>query len=379
MRIAQLAPLYEPVPPRGYGGTEFVVSEITEELVRRGHEVTLFASGDSDTRARLAAPVPHALWSDEGRRRWPTAGAQAAEETRHVEACFARSVEFDLVHNHAELEGMSASARSAVPVLTTHHRAYEPDHAEVYDAYPWWHHALSRASARTFPVRRQLPPIHHGIDVASYPFSDRPQGYLLFLGRIVPEKGVEYAIEIARRAGRELVIAGVVQERAEEYGRRMVAMADGRRIRYVGEAGPKEKRELLGGADALLFPIVWDEPFGLVVIEAFASGTPVLAFGSGSAPELIEDGVTGYVAPIGDDPYAPGGAVDRLAAATYEVASLSRRRCRTEADRRFTLEGMVDRYEATYAALLSGDPERILSSPVVDDELPREARPASIR
>jgi glycosyltransferase involved in cell wall biosynthesis len=392
VRIAQLAPLYEPVPPPGYGGTELAVHQITEELVRRGHDVTLFASGDSETSARLAAPVPFALWSERGRLRWPTPTAAREEEIRHVEGCFARAGEFDIVHNHAGMEGMTAAIESAAPVLTTHHLAYEPAQAPVFAAYPWAHHALSAAAARTFPARGQLPPIHHGIDVASYPFSERPEGYLLFLGRIVPDKGADHAIEIARRAGWELRIAGVTQEKSAEYGRRILAEADGRQIRYVGEAGPEEKRRLLGGADALLFPIRWDEPFGLVVIEAFACGTPVLAFAAGSAPELVEPGTTGFLAEPGGDPLAAGAGVDQLVEAIGRLGELSRRRCREEAERRFTVERMTNAYERTYDTVLSGADRAVPSRAagadrtvlgdaraVVDDELPGEARTAKIR
>ena len=373
MRIAQLAPLYEPVPPPGYGGTELAVHQITEELVRRGHDVTLFASGDSETSARLAAPVPFALWSDRGRRRWPTPAAARAEEVRHVQRCFGRAAEFDLVHNHAGVEGMTAAIESPVPVLTTNHLAFEPKMDPVFAAYPWAHHALSAAAARTFPARGQLPPIYHGIDVASYPFSERPEGYLLFLGRIVPDKGADYAIEIARRAGWELRIAGVTQENSAAYGRRILAEADGRQIQYVGEAGPEAKRRLLGGADAMLFPIVWDEPFGLVVVEAFACGTPVLAFASGSAPELIEPGETGFLAEPRPDPLAPGAGVDQLVEAIGRLGEISRARCRAEAERRFTVERMVDAYERTYDTVLSG------ARAVVHDELPGETRTAKVR
>jgi glycosyltransferase involved in cell wall biosynthesis len=377
VRIAQIAPLYTPVPPVGYGGTELAASQITEELVRRGHEVTLFASGDSRTSATLEASVPYALWSDEGRRTWPTPQAATAQEVLHVEAAFARAGEFDLVHNHAGYEGMSAASRSTTPVLTTHHHAFEPSAASVFAEYPWYHHALSHASSLTFPRRGQLPPIHHGIDVASYPFRERSEGYLLFVGRIVPEKGVEYAVEIARRAGRDLVIAGVVQQKAADYGERIVGMADGKRIRYVGEAGPEDKRRLMGGAAALLFPIVWDEPFGLVVIEAFACGTPVLAFANASAPELVQPGETGYLAEAGEDPMAQGAGVDRLAAATKLVGNLSRRRCRDEAEERFTVERMVDHYEEAYERVRSGS-RHTSTDAVVDDHLPREARPAPV-
>jgi glycosyltransferase involved in cell wall biosynthesis len=173
------------------------------------------------------------------------------------------------------------------------------------------------------------------------------------------------------------VIAGVVQHKAAEYGERIVAMADGERVRYVGEAGPEEKRRLMGGADALLFPIVWDEPFGLVVVEAFACGTPVLAFATASAPELIQPGETGYLAEAGDDPMEAGAGVDRLAAATKLIGSISRRRCRVEAEERFTVGHMVDQYEAAYERVLSGgrDPS---SESLVDDDLPRQARPAEV-
>ena len=377
MRIAQLAPLYTAVPPVGYGGTELAVSEITEELVRRGHDVTLFASGDSETTARLEASVPFALWSDEGRQTWPTPQATSAQAVLHIEAMFARASEFDVVHNHAGYEGMSAASRSRTPVLTTHHHAFEPSAASVFAAYPWYHHALSHASSLTFPRRGQLPPIHHGLDVESYPFRERSEGYLLFVGRIVPEKGVEYAVEIARRAGRDLVIAGVVQEKAADYGERIVGMADGKRIRYVGEAGPEEKRRLMGGADALLFPIVWDEPFGLVVIEAFACGTPVLAFANASAPELIQPGETGYLAEAGEDPMVTGAGVDRLAAATQLIDTISRRRCRQEAEERFTVERMVDHYEEAYERVRSGGSSSSADA-VVDDDLPRQPRPVQV-
>ncbi len=381
MRIAQLAPLYEAVPPRGYGGTELAVHQLTEALVARGHDVTLFASGDSETNARLVAPVPYALWSAEGRRRWPTADAAQAEEESHVQACFTRAREFDLVHNHAGLEGVLAAMGSSTPVLTTHHLAADAPYLAALASYPWAHQALSAAAAKTFPSRGQLAPIHHGIDVASYPFGARSEDYLLFLGRIVPEKGAEHAVEIARRAGRELRIAGVVQERAAEYGRRVLAQADGERIRYVGEAGPDAKRRLLRDAAALVFPITWDEPFGLVVIEAFACGTPVLAFGVGSAPELISPGETGFLAAPGADPSAPGQGADRLAQAVASLGRISRRRCREEAEERFTIRRMVDAYEHAYEIVISGSfrGSFVGSRAVVDDQLPGETRTVDIR
>jgi glycosyltransferase involved in cell wall biosynthesis len=353
MRIAQLAPIFEAVPPHGYGGTELVVHLLSEELVPRGHEVTLFASGDSSTSARLEATIPWSLWSEEGLRRWTTPEEIADVTREHIEACMARAAEFDVVHNHAGYEGMAGAVTSRVPVLTTHHLAFERRYADLFERYPWAHQAVSAASARTFPARGQLPPIHHGIDVASYPFAERSEGYLCYLGRITPEKGVEYAIELARRSGRELRIAGVVQDRVADYGQRILAMADGRLVRYVGEAGPQAKRRLLAGADALVFPIVWDEPFGLVIPEALACGTPVLAFASGSVPELLADGATGFVVEPGPDPLAPGAGVDRLVAALERLPTIARHSCREEAERRFSVARMTDDYERGYETLVA--------------------------
>lgn len=372
MRIAQLAPLYEAVPPRAYGGTELAVHLLTENLVRRGHDVTLFASGDSRTSARLVSATPYAIWSEQGRRRWPTEADAIAEEARHARACMRRAGEFDVVHNHAGPAGMMAATATGTPVLTTHHRAYDPRSAWVYGVYPGAHHALSGAASETFPARGRVAPIHHGIDVASYPFSERPEGYLLFLGRVAPEKGAHVAVEVARRARRRLVIAGPIQGRHAGYGAAILAAADGTAIRYLGEAGPNEKRRLLAGASAVLFPITWDEPFGLVMVEALACGTPVLAFASGSVPEVIRGGETGFIVDAGPDPLAPGAGADRLVEAVRLLPLISRERCRWEAEARFSIEREVDEYERVYAALVSGEaPVACRREPiaVVDGEL----------
>ena len=202
MRIAQLAPTYERVPPAAYGGTEHIVHLLTEELVRRGHDVTLYATGDSLTAARLRSvtpqPVRYGDWSD---------GLRHAEyfQLANVQACFidAAAGAFDIVHNHAGLEGLAFAATSRTPVLTTNHNPFVPEVQSIWDAYPWAHHAVSQASAATFPSRGALPPIHHGIDVESFPFGERPEGYLLFLGRFSPEKGAARAIAAARADGAE--------------------------------------------------------------------------------------------------------------------------------------------------------------------------------
>ncbi len=343
MRIAQLAPIYERVPPDGYGGTELVVHLLTEALVARGHDVTLFATGDSVTAARLVSVTEHA------RRYGDGGGMRHAEyvQLANAQACFrmAEAGAFDLVHNHAVIEGLVLGATSRTPVLTTCHLAYEPATASIWDAYPWLHHALSDASAATFPRRGQLPSVHHGIDVASFRPAARPEGYLLFLGRLARDKDPATGIEVARRTGRRLILAGIVDPADRAWvEREVMPLVDGERIQWVGEADATTKRTLLAGAGALLFPVRWSEPFGLVMVEALASGTPVIGFRQGSVPEIVEDGVTGFVV---DDADAMADAVGRL-------GELDRARCRIEAERRFSVERMVDDYESRYLSVLDG-------------------------
>lgn len=344
MRIAQLAPTYERVPPAAYGGTELIVHLLTEELVRRGHEVTLFASGDSLTTARLRSvtPVPF-RYGD------VIDGLRHAEylQLANAQACFlaAAGGEFDIVHNHAGIEGLVLAAASRTPVLTTNHNPFVPQTQPIWDAYRWAHHAVSASSAATFPSRGALPPIHHGIDVESFSFGRQPEGYLLFLGRFMPDKGAMRAIETARLAGRRLVLAGKVDAAdVDHFTRDIEPAVDGDQIRYVGEADADTKRQLLAGADALLFPIEWDEPFGLVMIEALASGTPVIGFRRASVPEIVEDGLTGFVV---DDVGGMAAALDRL-------AEIDRRACRQEAERRFTVDRMADDYVRHYSMVRDG-------------------------
>ncbi|MFL5749716.1 MAG: glycosyltransferase family 4 protein [Chloroflexota bacterium] len=342
MRIAQLAPTYERVPPAAYGGTELVVALITDELVRRGHDVTLYASGDSQTSARLRSVTPTAVRYGD-----VVDGIRHAEYFQLVNAqtCFLDGDrgEFDIIHNHAGVEGVVLAAESRTPVLTTNHNPFVPRIATIWDAYPWAHNSLSAASAATYPAKGAIPPIHHGIDVESFTFGDRPQGDLLFLGRFSPEKGAVRAIEAARRAGRRLLLAGKVDAvDAKHFAEVIEPQLDGDRIRYVGEADATEKRRLLADARALLFPIEWDEPFGLVMIEAMASGTPVLGFRRASVPEVVEPGISGFVV---DD-------VDGLVRAIEHARDIDRRACRRRAEERFGVGRMVDDYEAAYASVV---------------------------
>lgn len=344
MRIAQLAPTYERVPPHGYGGTELVVSLVTEALVRRGHEVTLFATGDSITAARLEAVAarPYRYGADDD-------GVRHAEVVHlaNAQAAFRAAAEgrFDLVHNHAGVEGLVLAAWSATPVLTTTHGAWAPEAGPAWAAYPWRHHQLSAHQAATYPDRGRLAPVHHGIDVARIPprlTATAPDAPLVFLGRFSPTKGPHVAIEVARRTGRRLLLAGKVDGGDRDWYETAVApLIDDQRIRAIGEVGEPAKARLLGEAAALLFPIAWDEPFGLVIAEALAAGTPVIAFGRGSVPELIDHGRTGFV--VRD--------VEAMVAAVDRVGDLDRTACRADAEERFSIDRMVgdleDRFHET--------------------------------
>ena len=333
MRIAQLAPTYERVPPAGYGGTELVVHLLTEELVRRGHDVTLFATGDSETAARLASITDRP-------QRYGGPGLRHAEylQLANAQACFraADAGVFDVVHNHAGVEGLVLAATSRTPVVTTNHLAFEPATMPIWDAYPWFHHGVSTASGSTFPEHGRLPRSTMASRSRHFRFSERGDGYLLFLGRLSPHKGPDVAVEVAKRTRRRLIIAGKIDDGDRAFFEKNVAPSiDGDQIRFVGEADAVTKRGLLGGADALLFPISWDEPFGLVMVEALASGTPVVGFRRGSVPEIVEHGETGFV--VAD--------VDAMVETLRFLPMISRQRCRLAAELRFDVNRMVDDYE----------------------------------
>jgi glycosyltransferase involved in cell wall biosynthesis len=344
MRIAQLAPTYERVPPRTYGGTELIVHLITEELVERGHDVTLFASGDSLTRASLRsvtdAPMRYGLADESG------LGHAEYLQLANAQAAFLAAAEgsFDIVHNHAGIEGLVLAADSRTPVISTMHNPFTPQTQPIWDVYPWFHHAVSIASSATFPARGALPAIHHGIDVATFRFEPSPaNGYLLFLGRFSKGKGADRAVEAARRAGRRLILAGKIDAADAEHVRATIEpLFDDKMVRYIGEVDGEVKRDLLAGADALLFPIEWDEPFGLVMVEALSSGTPVIGFRRASVPEVVEDGRTGFVV---DD-------LDGMVHAISRIGMIDRRACRSAAESRFTVRRMVDDVEAMYRSVV---------------------------
>ena len=348
MRIAQVAPLYERVPPRFYGGTELVVSVLSDELVRQGHAVTLFASGDSETLAELV-PV------------WPTALRLDAEcqdtITPHVlllEQVAQRSREFDVVHFHiAQLHFPLARRVLMTHVTTLHGRLDLPELVPLYDEFrevPLV--SISDAQRRPLPDAGWVGTVYHGLPPDDYQFNPAPEGYLAFLGRISPEKRADRAIAIAKACGQPLRLAAKVDPVDVDYFRTSIEpLLSDPLVDFVGEIGQEEKSAFLGGASALLFPIDWPEPFGLVMIEALACGTPVIAFRGGSVPEVIEHGVTGFIVET----------VEEAIEATRAVSRLSRRACRAAFERRFSSPRMAADYTRIYEQLIAA-PRAVASS-----------------
>ena len=339
MRIAQVAPLYEAVPPKYYGGTERVVSYLTEELVRQGHEVTLFASGDSVTAAELVPIYPQALRLDKA------CVDKLAPHFVMLEKVFRAAHRFDVVHFHIDYLHFPFSAHSGIAHLTTlHGRLDLPELPALYDAFsavPVV--SISDAQRGPLPQANWQATVHHGLPPDPGAFREGAGDYLAFLGRISPEKRVDRAIEIARRAGMRLKVAAKVDAADAEYFRTTIEpLFRDPLVDFVGEIGEREKPDFLGGARALLFPIDWPEPFGLVMIEALRCGTPVVAWDRGSVPEVIDDGMTGFVV---DD-------LDDAVRAVRRCVGLDRRRVRQVFDKRFSAARMADDYLAVYERLI---------------------------
>jgi glycosyltransferase involved in cell wall biosynthesis len=347
LRIAQLAPLYESVPPQGYGGTERVVSYLTEQLVADGHEVTLFASGDSRTRARLVPGATEAL------RLGGSEGDPLLPHLVMLEHAFRATEAFDVVHAHVDAIAFPFARRSPVPVVSTLHgrldlEALDPLYKEYTDQ---WLVSISDSQRAPVPEARWIGTVHHGLPADLYRFHPVPEPYLAFIGRVSPEKRVDRAIEIAIRSHRKLRIAAKVDRVDASYYRKTIEpLIRHPLVEWVGEVNDEEKDEFLGNASALLFPIDWPEPFGLTMIEALACGTPVIAWQHGSVSEVLEQGVTGFLC---DDVGAAVRAVNQL-------DRLSRARCRQEFERRFTAERMARDYVAIYERL-AGTGERAAS------------------
>lgn len=356
MRIAQVAPVFESVPPKLYGGTERVVSYLTEELVRQGHDVTLYASGDSVTAARLIATSAQASRLD------PTCVDPLARQIVLLDRVLRDARQYDLIHFHCDYFHFPATRGMTVPHVTTLHGRL--DIADLVDLYREFDDqplvSISRFQRTPIKSARWAGNVYHGLpaDLLS-PVAERGD-YLAVLGRISPEKGVDRAIEIAGCAGQPLRIAAKVDPSDQHYYEQVVEpLLAQPHVDYIGEIDEKGKQEFLGHARALLFPIDWPEPFGLVMIEALACGTPVIAFGRGSVPEVIENGKTGFVV----------DTVEQAVEALARVDEIDRRVCRAEFERRFTSERMALDYVAVYRTLV----ERRATAPLASKRAERSA------
>jgi len=339
MRIAQVAPLAESVPPQLYGGTERVVAWLVDELVSLGHEVTLFASGDSKTSAQLHAVWPQALRL--GRRRTDPMAVQAAL----MEAVARRATDFDVIHVHIDWLHLPLLSRLGVPFLTTcHGRMDLPGFPEVVSSFPDAPF-VSISDNQRLPLREAnwLSTVYHGLPTGLFRPSFEAGSYLAFLGRLTAEKGPEAAIRIARAAKMPLRIAAKVPRGERGYFKeKLEPQIDGKHVQLSGEVNDRTKQQFLANAAALLFPIDWPEPFGLVMIEAMACGTPVIAFRSGSVPEVIDDGVTGFVVP------GEAEAVEAIG----RLSELDRRKVRRHFEKRFTATRVARDYLRQYEALV---------------------------
>jgi glycosyltransferase involved in cell wall biosynthesis len=339
MRIAQVSPLWESVPPQLYGGTERIVSYLTEELVRLGCGVTLFASGDSMTSARLEPICDRALRLNRG------IFNRDAPLTMLMERALGQSGEFDIIHSHLDFMGFPLSRRNPTPtVATCHGRLDLPELQPVFREYVEMP-IVSISDAQRKPVSwaNWQATVYHGLPEGLYGFQPNPGKYLAFLGRIAPEKRPDHAIEIAKRVGIPLRIAAKVDPMDREYFYSEIEpLLSHPLVEYLGEITDAEKNEFLGQAMALICPYDWPEPFGLVLIEALACGTPVLAYRRGSIPEIIEDNVTGFVCE----------GIDSMATAVRRVSELDRRRCRQSFEQRFTVGRMARDYLRVYQQLL---------------------------
>ncbi len=345
MRIAQVSPLFESVPPHKYGGTERVVSFLTEELVRQGHTVTLFASADSVTSAELVPICPAGL------RLGQACEFPAAHHLLQLERVIQRAADFDVVHFHTELFHFPLVRHLRLPHVTTlHGRLDLPDLYPLFDEFadvP----VVSISDAQRAPIANAnwIGTVYHGLPRRTLACSHDRGDHFVFLGRLSREKRVDRAIEIAKRAGARLRIAAKIDPADAEYFATIRHLLDDPMVEFVGEICDEEKAAFLGGARAMLFPIDWPEPFGLVMIEALACGTPVIAFRNGSVPEVLEHGVTGFIV---DD-------IDEAVDAARRVHEIDRGRCRAAFESRFSVERMADEYLRLYWAVAQPGAARV--------------------
>ena len=338
MHVAVLSPIAWRTPPKEYGPWEQVVSLLAEGLIEKDIDVTLFATGNSQTKAKLHAIAPHGY--EEDRSLIPKVW-----ECLHISEVFERASDFDLIHNHFDFLPLTFSRLVKTPVVTTIHGFSSPGILPVYEKYDDSSYYVAISNSDKSTKLHYIATVYHGIDIKQFTFREHPEGdYLIFLGRIHPDKGTKEAIEIASNCGLRLIIAGIIQDQA--YFDRYVSgfLKDGE-VDFVGSVGPNQRDDLLGNALALLHPISFDEPFGLSVVESMACGTPVIAFNKGSMPEIITDGVDGFLV----------RNVEEAILAVGRIKSIERGVCRKTIQDRFTVSRMVDEYIAVYQKVLNGE------------------------
>lgn len=336
MKIGMVAPIWERVPPARYGGIELIVSLLTEELVARGHDVTLFASGDSVTAAELSS-VYHVPQRE-------LIGVECVD-LNHVMQAFLRAGEFDIIHNHGGYGGMTLAAFVDTPVLTTLHGIFTDHNRPFFSSVKnaCYYNSISDEQRRGFPELNYVGTVYNAIDVPKWPFSDKKQDYYVFIGRMSHLKGADLAAEVARRAGVKLIMAGKIDACDQVFFDEKVApLIDGERVVFKGEVSPEEKADLLCGARGFIFPLQWAEPFGLVMIEAMVTGTPVIAFPYGSVPELIVDGQTGFLV----------NNVDEMVEKVKRLETLDAAVCRRHVESRFGVKRMTNNYLQLYESII---------------------------
>lgn len=337
MRIAQLAPPWLTVPPSGYGGIEWIVSSLADGLVRRGHDVTLYAPGGSSTAAELVSPFPKPSGTDNIGQIYP--------ELVQALTCYVDADRFDVIHDHCSVGGAALGAFSDTPVLITLHGAFVPEVRRLFELIGNRLHfvAVSSAQRASMPDLPYVGTIANGIDVDSFPFQAEKDGYLAYVGRFTPEKGAHIALDVAHRLDLPLVMAGKTAEPHEhKYLADKILPELGPQDDYRGEVTEEEKRKIFAGARAMLFPIQWNEPFGLVMTEAMACGTPVIAWKNGAAPEVVAHGLTGFIIQ----------SVDEMIDAVYRIDEIEPAACRAHVEGRFSADAMVDAYEQAYRHLV---------------------------
>jgi len=335
MRIAMLAPVAWRTPPRHYGPWEQVAFNISEGLAKRGIDVTLFATKDSFTSGKLDAIIEKGYEEDK------TQDAKVLE-CMHISYVMEKADQFDLIHNHFDFLPLTYSRLIATPVITTIHGFSSPQIIPVYKKYNDINYYVSISDADRHPSLKYIATIYHGIQHDEFEYVEAPQDYLISFGRIHPDKGTDEAIAIAKATGKRLLIAGIIQH-PEYFREKVEPFIDGDQIVFLGHAGPEKRKELLGNATALLHPIHFNEPFGLSVAEAMFCGTPVIAFNKGSMPELIKNGLSGFLVT----------SIEEATNAVNKIGQISRRKCYEYATAKFSYDVMIDKYIEAYKSILS--------------------------